>query len=170
MTLINNDVMKNGALGTVEELLRDKIIVKLDTGERVELERFTWEVYNYRIDRDEQNEQFITKYISGTFTQFPVKLAYAITIHKSQGQTYDSANISPYCWECGQLYVAISRVRSIENVHFNYAPDSSYVCTSLNVIKFYNELNFNATIDVQNTEEKALDSDAETLLKLLKTM
>ena len=170
MTLINNDVMKNGALGTVEELLRDKIIVKLDTGERVELERFTWEVYNYRIDRDEQNEQFITKYISGTFTQFPVKLAYAITIHKSQGQTYDSANISPYCWECGQLYVAISRVRSIENVHFNYAPDSSYVCTSLNVIKFYNDLNFNATIDVQNTEEKALDSDAETLLKLLKTM
>ena len=50
------------------------------------------------------------------FYQIPLKLAYAITMHKSQGQTYDQVNLIPYSFDNGQLYVALSRVKSIEGL------------------------------------------------------
>ena len=131
---------KNGSLGTVVGLYDNEVIVQLDSGETESLMRYTWPVFRYSIEKNECGIEKLTKQQVGSVTQFPLKLAYAITIHKSQGQTYDKVNLSPYSWDCGQLYVAISRVRSLENLHFNYAPDLSYVVVSLNVIKFYNKL------------------------------
>lgn len=133
--LVNNEDYFNGALGTVEELLDNEIVVQLDNGHITYVKRYTWEIYRY----DLVDEQLVKQQV-GTLTQFPLKLAYAITIHKSQGQTYESANISPYSWDCGQLYVALSRIKSLENIHFNYQPDIRYIVVSLTVIKFYNSL------------------------------
>ena len=143
IVIINSDESggyKNGSLGTVVGLYDNEVIVQLDSGGTETLMRYTWPVFRYSLEKDECGIEKLTKQQVGSVTQFPLKLAYAITIHKSQGQTYDKVNLSPYSWDCGQLYVAISRVRSLENLHFNYAPDLSYVVVSLNVIKFHNKL------------------------------
>lgn len=54
---------------------------------------------------------------SDTVLGYPLDLGYAITIHKSQGMTLEGANINPKCFDCGQLYVALSRVKSASGVH-----------------------------------------------------
>lgn len=170
MTLVNKDEFSNGSLGYVKELYADAIVVCLDNGSECIVTPFTWDVYSYRMDKDEEGNDVLTKYVCGTVEQFPLKLAYAITIHKSQGQTYEKVNISPYCWECGQLYVAISRAKSAENLHFNYVPDSRYVSVSLNVIKFYNSLNFEKT-EIKNREAgNKFNSDEHEIINLLKNL
>lgn len=171
MTLVNDYTYgyNNGSLGTVTGLYSNAIVVKLDTGNSVIVQPFTWEVYNYKIELDEKKQERLTEYVSGTFTQFPLKLAYAITIHKSQGQTYEEVNISPYCWECGQLYVAISRAKRLDRVYFNYAPDRRYVLVSLNVIKFYNSIRYGGNIEAEVEKENTSSmSDMDKVLGLIK--
>lgn len=72
----------------------------------------------------------------GTYTQVPLKLAWAITIHKSQGQTFDSATLFPECWDYGQLYTALSRLTKVENLFIAEPVNDSYLKTSPDVIKF----------------------------------
>ena len=75
--------------------------------------KYTWDIKNYKGSKDKNGKVSVTSDTIGTFTQFPLRLGYAITIHKSQGKTFDKVNLDPYCWDCGQLYVAMSRVRTI---------------------------------------------------------
>ena len=76
----------------------------------------------------------------GTFTQIPLKLAYAITIHKFQGQTFDEAIVYPECWDPGQLYTALSRLTDVGGLRLaHHCPDSSLV-TSRAVLEFYDSL------------------------------
>lgn len=177
MTLVNDKdyAFNNGSFGTVMILGDKTITVKMDNGAVVNLERYEWKVYNYDLETTEDNKIKLIKHEVGSITQFPLKLAYAITIHKSQGQTYGAVNLSPYCWDCGQLYVALSRVKSIDKLHFNYAPDNRYLVISLNVIKFYNSIvaDANKTIDtsvniLEQNQKKVFNDDEEKLLDLLK--
>ena len=61
----------------------------------------------------------------GGYRQFPMKLAYAVTMHKGQGQTVDAANVAPFCTNPGQCYVALSRVRDIKMMHLLQPLDAS---------------------------------------------
>lgn len=178
MMLVNSENYNNGMLGTVEGLFDDSIIVSLDNGITTEIERFHWDITRYEVEETPEKDYIIKEINVGYIEQFPLKLAYAITIHKSQGQTYDKVNISPYCWDCGQLYVAISRCKDLNNIHFNYEPDIRYLVISLNVIKFTNSLNVIDTQDVQDNEilelEKSLrpqkqsfGEELDTLLNML---
>lgn len=170
MTLINNDYHKNGSIGVVKALYSDAIVLQMENGVEAIIRPYTWDIYKYTLEKDDNGEEKLVKQIAGKFTQFPVKLAYAITIHKSQGQTYDKANISPYCWDCGQIYVALSRVRDIGNIYFNYNPSINYVIVSLNVIDFYNDSfkNNNVTVVKEDNVIIEEDTDIKNILNKLK--
>ena len=83
-------------------------------------------------------ENHLVKEVVGTFCQIPLKLAYAITIHKSQGQTFDKVNLNPWCFDDGMLYVALSRVRTIDGLHIAGSLSNFYLRCNPAVKAFYN--------------------------------
>lgn len=141
MAVVNNYMAGylNGMLGTVVEMQKDIIIVKFDDlNHNVAVTPYTWEISTYRIDVDTKtNKEKLEEEIIGTFTQFPLKLGYAITIHKSQGKTFEKVNFEPYCWDNGQLYVGLSRAKSSAGLHVVGSIRSSALKTSEDVKEFY---------------------------------
>lgn len=116
MTVNNPDVgFLNGDLGTLLGFKGNDLLVQLDRGKTVLVKPHTWENHAYEVDHN--NEQ-LEKGVIGTFIQFPVRLGYAITGHKSQGMTLDSAvvDFSGKFNADGLAYVVISRVRSMNNL------------------------------------------------------
>lgn len=104
----------NGDFGTVEGYTEEGILVEVDrTGGTVLVKRVTWEKYDYVIENGVLKKQSL-----GKFTQYPMKLGYAITIHKSQGQTFERCHIDLErgSFAHGQTYVALSRCRSLEGL------------------------------------------------------
>ena len=79
----------------------------------------------------------ISQNMIGSIYQIPMKLAYAITIHKSQGQTYSNVNLDPKGWENGQIYVALSRIKDINGLYLYEKIDRDSLKVSNNVINFY---------------------------------
>ena len=106
----------NGKIGVIEEFNEKEKLIKIvsENEEPVWLGRMTWE--NIRYVADSKTKQ-IQENILGKFVQFPLRLAWAITIHKSQGLTFDNAIIDAGdAFAAGQVYVALSRCRSIEGM------------------------------------------------------
>lgn len=105
----------NGKLGRIERLTKDEIYVKIDgNDEESKLDRYIWENIRYTINK-EKNE--IEEEQIGTFSHFPIKLAWAITVHKSQGLTFERAILDiTDSFAPGQVYVALSRLRAIDGL------------------------------------------------------
>lgn len=116
----------NGTTATIDELSNDGIVVRMDDGQRFRVEPVTWECVNYVYDAE--NRKF-EKEIVGCYTQYPLKLAWAITIHKSQGMTFDRLHIdcSRGFFAAGQLYVALSRARGLEGLSLSNRIEPYYV-------------------------------------------
>ena len=139
MMLINDpeERYQNGSLGTIDKLGTNYINIRLDNGKEISVERHKWEIERYTIVTNANNEKTLEKEVVGTFSQFPIKVAYAITIHKSQRQTFDSINLHPACFTVGQLYVALSRVKSIAGLHLVSPIKEKHLLTSKSVFEFY---------------------------------
>lgn len=115
----------NGSRGIVIDLEPDLIKIKFINGKEIDVERTSWKI--------EENNYFIVK------NQFPVKLAYALTIHKSQGTTIDfvETNISnTSIFEYGQVYTVLSRCKSLEGLTLNDFDKEAIKCHPA-VKKFY---------------------------------
>ncbi len=110
-----NQLYYNGRIGLVSYADKDKIRVRCtgDTSD-IEVEPVTWENMRYTLN-DETHE--LESAVEGTFCQYPLRLAWAITIHKSQGLTFDHAIIeADQSFAPGQVYVALSRCRTLEGM------------------------------------------------------
>lgn len=125
----------NGQRGEVVNMSEDKISVKLINGEVKHVERMKWEEFEYTADGDDLKQNSV-----GSYTQFPLKLAYAVTIHKSQGMTLDSAVIytGRGLFSHGQGYVALSRLRSLDGLSLLKPMRPSDIIVDQRVIDFYN--------------------------------
>lgn len=115
---IKNDPDKrfiNGTLGEVCYLWKDKIKVRIaDMGVTIDVEPMEWENIRYQL---EETDKTVKSTTIGKFRQYPVRPAWAITIHKSQGLTFDRAIIDARAaFSPGQAYVALSRCRSLEGI------------------------------------------------------
>ncbi len=115
--MIRNDPEKrwvNGSIGEVVDLDEDSVEVRIGD-ETHSVEATTWEKIKYRYDEDEDK---IAEDVVGSFQQYPIKLAWAITIHKSQGLTFDKLiiDLDHGAFTHGQVYVALSRCRSFEGM------------------------------------------------------
>ena len=87
----------------------------------------------------EVTEEEIVHEKVGTFSQLPVRVAYAITIHKSQGKTFSKINLDPYAWDDGQFYTALSRGKTLGNIFFLQTIRPSFIKTSTEVKRFMKE-------------------------------
>lgn len=129
----------NGSFGTVTATKMDSVMVELDSGSEIEVKRKIWQVTRPVLIEDEDTgEKRVEEKVVGKFSQIPVMLGWAITIHKSQGQSYDAMNVDPAnIFAPGQLYVALSRCKDVHKMHLSRPLVPSDVLTSDAVKRFY---------------------------------
>ncbi len=139
---IKNDASRdklfyNGKIGTVTSIHEDEILVRCQGEENeIQVGRVSWSNIKYALDENKQMEEQTL----GTFTQFPLKLAWAITIHKSQGLTFEKAIIDAQAsFAHGQVYVALSRCKTFEGLILSTPLNNQSIRTDHTIATFNEE-------------------------------
>jgi ATP-dependent exoDNAse (exonuclease V) alpha subunit len=140
---VKNDIegqFVNGTIGRVVRLDEDNIVVAIsDKGniKHIDVDKAEWEMLKYEIDA-ENKEKFTTKVV-GTFKQFPLRLAWAITIHKSQGKTFDNIviDLGGGAFDYGQTYVALSRCRTLEGITLKKKITPKDIMVDETIVEYY---------------------------------
>lgn len=133
----------NGTIGIIRELHPHKILVEVEMyGKKdiVEIEKTEWERISYTLE-DKDGIAKIKAKVIGKFTQYPLKLAWATTIHKSQGKTYEKCviDLGYGAFAHGQTYVALSRCRTLEGIILKRKLKSSDIIIDDRISDFYRD-------------------------------
>jgi ATP-dependent DNA helicase PIF1 len=177
--MLNNDQFGrwvNGTIGKIMEITVDEsgetiIVAELSDGEKVEIYPFTWQIFRYFAKgRRLQSE------VMGTFTQYPLMLAWAVTIHKSQGKTYEKVviDIGKGTFAHGQTYVALSRCTSLDGIILKKPIRKNNVWMDYRVIKFLTRYQYNLAEKSCSSDEKidiikrAIDTESKLKIVYLK--
>lgn len=159
--LVNNDQYGrwvNGSLGRVVGMVRedgevDRVAVRLQDGPVVEVGLNTWELFEYQYDRATKK---ISTRRTGSFTQYPLRLAWAVTIHKSQGKTFDKVviDIGRGAFAHGQVYVALSRCTSFAGIVLTKKITRPHIRVDWRVAQFLTSLQYRKADDMIGYDER----------------
>lgn len=163
----------NGDFGTILDFNGDYFTILLDKNkmtimcpnpnDRYKASQKT--EYRYEMIYDEQKHKLVRKtpFVQRT-NQFPIKLAYAFTIHKAQGQTYNQViiDLKSHIFAPGQLYVALSRARSLQDLYLTKPITYSDIISDDNIFVFLNKLRVNQQVTTENKQE-AVSVQNETI-------
>lgn len=135
---VNNDPKKrwvNGSIGYITGIYNGSIRVRMSTGLSVDVEPYTWELT--KLFYDDLTGKLQSEVV-GSFTQYPMMLAWAITIHKSQGKTFDKIMLdtSSGVFANGQIYVALSRCKTLEGIVLKKRIERKDIRTDWRVVRF----------------------------------
>lgn len=168
---LNNDSKErwvNGSIGKVVDILAEQdndlfdepvLIVEMQDGKKVEVKPYTWDIFNYKFD---QQIHSITTEVVGSFTQFPLRLAWAVTIHKSQGKTFDKViiDIGRGTFSHGQVYVALSRCTSLEGIILKKPIAKRHIWMDYKVLNFLTEYQYKISEQNCSYEDKVIIIEA----------
>ena len=161
--MVNNDTRNRWINGTIGKVLKVSyaeddpfILTELETGDIVKASPHTWELYKFSLEDGAIKSESV-----GTFTQYPMKLAWAITIHKSQGKTFNKAiiDLGKNVFASGQTYVALSRCVSLEGMTLKVPIQKKHVWSDYNIVRFLTQYQY------AKSEEKCSMEDKIEILK-----
>jgi len=165
--LLNNDShgrWVNGSIGRIAGFVKDEkhdiILVQLVDGEIVDVTPFRWDIFEYVYD---DKTKRLSSRTTGSFTQYPIRLSWAVTIHKSQGKTFDNViiDVGGGTFAHGQVYVALSRCRSFDGIILRRPLKKGHILMDWRVVDFITRYQYMASErDCPLDEKIAIINDA----------
>lgn len=160
--MLNNDARRrwvNGTIGKIVKIKKDKdlemdiISVEFADGKVEEVVPYTWEIYDFYFDKKKGH---VESESVGSFTQYPMKLAWSVTIHKSQGKTFDKVvlDIGKGTFAHGQMYVALSRCTTLEGIVLKKKILKRHIWMDYRVVKFVTGFQYGISEKAMSLENK----------------
>ena len=164
--LLNNDSdgqWINGTIGKVKKFEKDDegddvIVAELDNGETARITPYTWKIYRFFLKNEELRSEEV-----GSFTQYPVRLAFAVPIHKSQGKTFEKViiDVGRGTFAHGQMYVALSRCTTLEGIVLKQPLKKNHILMDWKVVKFLTGMQYaKAAINLSRENKLQMINDA----------
>jgi len=155
MFLNNNSegLWVNGTLGTVKDITKEEISVQTQDGHKVNVTPYKWTLYRYVFD---QNTRQLSQESMGSFIQYPLNLAWAVTIHKSQGKTFNRViiDLGRGTFAHGQAYVALSRCRTLSGLTLTTPLEKKHILLDYRVVNFLTRFQYDRAEEHCPLDEK----------------